>query len=281
MAMGRTAPDDAGGGAQPERGYALRGELPGPRQRGGEHPQRSPDAGAEDGVRRAELASRLARVRTRIADACAAAGRDRSEVTLVAVTKTYPASDVLHLAALGLRDIGENRDQEAAPKSAAVAEAGVEVRWHFIGQLQRNKARSVVRYAHLVHSVDRPELVAALARAREAAGGPPLGVLLEVGLSDEAGRGGITPADLMRLADAVAAQSALTLRGVMAVAPLDVPAEPAFARLAGLAARLREEYPSAAVISAGMSGDLEAAVTHGATHVRIGSALLGNRDPLR
>src|SRR5689334_8823018 len=141
------------------------------------------------GVRRAELAGSLARVRARIVDACTAAGRDRAEITLVAVTKTYPASDVLHLAALGLRDIGENRDQEAAPKATEVAAAGVEVRWHFIGQLQRNKVRSVVRYAHLVHSVDRPELVTALARAR-GEDGEPLGVLLQVSLDDAPGRGG-------------------------------------------------------------------------------------------
>jgi PLP dependent protein len=238
-------------------------------------------AGDRAGVRRAELAGNLARVRTRIADACAAAGRDRGEITLVAVTKTYPAADALHLAALGLRDIGENRDQEAAPKAAEVAAAGVAVRWHFVGQLQRNKARSVVRYAHLVHSVDRPQLVDALARAREAAGGPPLEVLLQVGLDDAPGRGGVPPAELMRLAEAVAARPALALRGVMAIAPLGVPAGPAFARLADLAARLRDRYPSATVISAGMSGDLEEAVAHGATHVRIGSALLGNRAPLR
>jgi PLP dependent protein len=273
-----------------------------------------PDPAADE-ARRAELAANLGRVRARIADACAAAGRERGEITLVAVAKTYPASDVLHLAELGVRDIGENRDQEAAPKVALVAAAGAEVRWHFIGQLQRNKARSVARYAHLVHSVDRPELVQALARAREAVMGgrpprggqprpapapapggggvpaagessaagalAPLGVLLQVGLDDAAGRGGVPPAELIRLADAVAAQPALALRGVMAVAPLDAPAEPAFARLAEVAAALREAYPAATVISAGMSGDLEAAVTHGATHVRIGSALLGNRAPLR
>jgi pyridoxal phosphate enzyme (YggS family) len=234
-------------------------------------------------ARRAELAGNLARVRTRIADACAAAGRDRAEITLVAVTKTYPASDVLHLSALGLRDIGENRDQEAVPKAAEVAAAGGEVRWHFVGQLQRNKARSVVRYAHLVHSVDRPELVTALARAASAVApaDEPLGVLVQVGLDDEPGRGGASPEDMMRLADAVAAEPTLALRGVMAVAPLDAPAEPAFARLAELAARLRETYPAATVISAGMSADLEVAVGHGATHLRIGSALLGNRAPLR
>ncbi|HKT02842.1 MAG TPA: YggS family pyridoxal phosphate-dependent enzyme [Rugosimonospora sp.] len=236
-------------------------------------------------ARRAELAGNLARVRARIVDACTAAGRDRAEITLVAVTKTYPASDVLHLAALGVRDIGENRDQEAAPKAAEVAAAGAAPRWHFIGQLQRNKARSVVRYAHLVHSVDRPELVTALGKARQSVlaevDEAPLGVLVQVSLDDEPGRGGVTPDELLRLADEVAAHPALALRGLMAVAPLDAPAEPAFARLAVLATRLRAEHPDATAISAGMSGDLETAVAHGATHVRIGSALLGNRAPLR
>jgi pyridoxal phosphate enzyme (YggS family) len=255
-----------------------------------EGPAGTPDAA---GLRRAELAGNLARVRTRIVDACTAAGRDRGEITLVAVTKTYPASDVLHLAGLGLRDIGENRDQEAAPKAAEAAAAGVPVRWHFIGQLQRNKARSVVRYAHLVHSVDRPELVNALARACEAVpresvsgagpAGPdgPLGVLLQVSLDEAPGRGGVPPEQLLTLAETVAARPVLALRGVMAVAPLDAPPEPAFAHLAELAARLRAEHPSATVVSAGMSTDLEAAIRYGATHVRIGSALLGYRAPLR
>ncbi len=243
--------------------------------------------------RRTELATRLARVRTRIADACAAAGRDRATVTLVAVTKTYPASDVLHLASLGVRDIGENRDQEAAPKVAAVAAAGVEVRWHFVGQLQRNKARSVVGYATLVHSVDGVRLAAALGRAADRYRDQPLDVLVQVSLDGDPARGGAVPGGLVPLhdtepdrqldavAEAVAGAPALRLRGVMAIAPLDWAPERAFERLAAVAATLRERYPAADLISAGMSEDLEQAVAFGATHVRIGSALLGNRPALR
>jgi pyridoxal phosphate enzyme (YggS family) len=247
--------------------------------------------------RRAELATGLARVRTRIADACAAAGRDRAAVTLVVVTKTYPATDVLHLAALGVRDVGENRDQEAAPKAAEVAAAGAAVRWHFVGQVQRNKCRSVVRYADLVHSVDSVRLAGALAQAAARHRDRPLDVLVQVSLDGDPSRGGAVPtgaaadpagdpaADpdvaLQRVAEAVAGAAALRLRGVMAVAPLDWPAERAFSRLAAVSAALRAEHPAADLISAGMSGDLEPAIAFGATHVRIGSAVLGNRSKLR
>jgi pyridoxal phosphate enzyme (YggS family) len=203
---------------------------------------------------------------------------------LIAVTKTYPASDVEVLAGLGVRDIGENRDQEAAPKAAAMEAVGVEVRWHYIGQLQRNKARSVARYAYLVHSVDRLPLVDALDRARRdigAHGGvPPLDVLLQVSLDDTPGRGGVPVAETPMLADAVAATRGLRLAGVMAVAPLGVKPGPAFERLAAVAQRLTAQYPQATIISAGMSGDLEEAIAAGATHVRIGSALLGARPVL-
>jgi pyridoxal phosphate enzyme (YggS family) len=242
----------------------------------------APDPGRDD--RRAELATLLARVRTRIAEACAAAGRDRGTVTLVAVTKTYPASDVLHLAALGVRDIGENRDQEAAPKAAEVAAAGEEVRWHFVGQLQRNKARSVAGYASLVHSVDTVRLARALGKAA-AARTTPLEVLVQVSIDGDPTRGGAIPGGdketgLESVAEAVAADKGLKLRGVMAIAPLDWAPERAFERLATVAAELRVGYPTADLISAGMSADLEQAVAFGATHVRIGSALLGNRPAL-
>jgi len=249
--------------------------------------------------RRAELATRLARVRTRIADACAAAGRDRAGVTLVAVTKSYPASDVLHLAGLGIRDIGENRDQEAAPKAAEVAAAGEQVRWHFVGQLQRNKCRSVVGYATLVHSVDSVRLAQALARAAARHREEPLEVLVQVSVDGDPARGGAIPPgtltdagagagagvepdrQLDRVAAAVADAPALRLRGVMTVAPMEWAPERAFERLATVATELRVRYPTADLISAGMSGDLEQAVAFGATHVRIGSALLGNRPALR
>jgi PLP dependent protein len=227
--------------------------------------------------RRAQLATNLARVRARIADACDAAGRDRGEVTLVAVTKTYPAADVLHLAEIGVRDIGENRDQEAAPKAAEVAAQGVAVRWHFVGQLQRNKARSVVRYADLVHSVDSVRLAGALADAAERGRDRPLDVLVQVSIDEDPDRGGVAGDELDRVVAAVAERSSLRLRGVMAVAPLGWAPDTAFARLAEVARRVRDRHPEAAVVSAGMSEDLEAAVRWGATHVRIGSALLGKR----
>ncbi|MEU4438672.1 YggS family pyridoxal phosphate-dependent enzyme [Micromonospora chalcea] len=237
--------------------------------------------------RRAELAAGLARVRARIADACAAAGRQRDAVTLVAVTKTYPASDVVALAGLGVTDVGENRDQEAAPKAEAVAEAGAAPRWHFIGQLQRNKARSVVRYADVVQSVDSVRLAAALDAAAGAVRDRPLDVLVQVSIDGDPARGGALPgaADPQRgldpVAAAVAGADALRLAGLMAVAPLGWEPDRAFARLAEVAAALRADHPGATVLSAGMSGDLESAIGHGATHVRVGSALLGMRPALR
>lgn len=230
--------------------------------------------------RRAELATNLARVRARIADACAAAGRDRGEVTLIAVTKTYPATDVLHLASLGVPDIGENRDQEAAAKAAEVAAQGAAVRWHFVGQLQRNKARSVVRYADLVHSVDSVRLARALADAAERGRDRPLDVLVQISIDGDPNRGGAAGDELDQVVEAVAERPTLRLRGVMAVAPLGWAPDTAFARLAEAAARIRDRHPDATVVSAGMSEDLEAAIRWGATHVRIGSALLGKRAGL-
>jgi hypothetical protein len=243
------------------------------------------DAGRSE--RQAQLPARLAQVRTRIAAACAAAGRDRSEVTMVAVTKTYPASDVLLLAGLGVGDVGENRDQEAAGKAAEVAAAGVDVRWHFVGQLQRNKSRSVVDYADVVHSVDSVRLAAALAGAAERRRDRVLDVLVQVSIDGDPARGGALVEDradadrgLAAVAAEVAGAGSLRLAGLMAVAPLDWVPERAFARLAEIAAGLRVTYPTATALSAGMSADLEAAIGYGATHVRIGSALLGMRSTL-
>ncbi len=238
----------------------------------------------EPAARRAEIAENLAVVEERIAAACSAAGRDRSEVTLVAVTKTFPASDVGHLAALGVRDVGENRDQDAAAKVAECEAAGVHgLSWHFVGQLQRNKAGSVATYAQVVHSVDRLRLVTALDRA--AAGAERrIVALVQVDLRAEPlddGRGGAAPDDVAALADAIATTGQLDLGGVMAVAPVDDDPAAAFARLATVAGRLRQDHPAATVVSAGMTGDLEEAVAHGATHLRVGTALLGSRPPLR
>ena len=200
---------------------------------------------------------------------------------MVAVTKTYPASDVAHLITLGVTDVGENRDQEAAPKAAEVSAAGLSARWHYIGQLQRNKCRSVAAYADVVQSVDRLSLVTALAMACDARSGvPPMDVLLQISLDGRESRGGADPADVATLAEAIAASGSLRLAGVMAVAPLGVDPAGPFRRLVEVSTMLQVAYPEASVVSAGMSADLEAAISHGATHVRVGSALLGTRPPL-
>jgi pyridoxal phosphate enzyme (YggS family) len=221
-----------------------------------------------------ELAEALAALEQRLTGACAAAGRQRADVALVAVTKTHPASDVLALRGLGVRDFGENRDQEASAKAQAVPD----VRWHFVGGLQTNKARSVATYADVVHSLDRPALVDALSTGAQRAG-RVLDVLLQVSLDGDPDRGGAEPADVPGLADRAAAAAGLRLAGVMAVAPLDADPAAAFAELAGVAERLRADHPEATAISAGMTGDLEQAVAAGATHVRVGTALLGRRPP--
>ena len=240
-------------------------------------------AASELAARRAELSHNLLALRTRIAAACEAAGRAADAVTLIAITKTFPASDIRLLAGLGVTEVGENRDQEAAPKATQCAD--LPLRWHFVGQLQVNKCASVVRYADVVHSVDRPRLVAALGRRARAAG-RTVTCLVQVNLDPavqgapddgEAHRGGALPADVLGLAGAIAAEGGLELGGVMAVAPLGLPARPAFRRLAGVAAEVRSAHPGAIMISAGMTGDLEEAIAEGATHVRVGTALLGGR----
>jgi pyridoxal phosphate enzyme (YggS family) len=226
--------------------------------------------------RREELAARLSDVRRRIATACAAVGRDTSEITLIAVTKTRPASDVRLLSELGLSDVGENRDAEAAPKAALCAD--LDLTWHFIGQLQTNKCASVVRYASVVHSVDRPRLIHVLGQAARRAD-RVMDCLIEVSLDGDPARGGAPSSGVPALAEALEAEAGLVLCGVMAVAPLGMTPADAFTRLLDSAAAVRAVRPSAMVISAGMSGDLEAAVEAGATHLRIGTALLGDREP--
>lgn len=237
------------------------------------------DTHADPEARRAELVANLGRVRARIANAAEAAGRSANEITLVAVTKFFPAADVRHLAALGITDVGENRHQEAEVKAAACADLS-SLRWHYIGGLQSNKAAAVAGYADVVESVDRVKLVAALARGA-AERGRDLDVLIQISLDQalapDSHRAGVHPADAQRLADAVSAESHLKLLGVMAVAPLGEDPAPAFERLAQAAELVRRDHPDAWVISAGMSSDLEDAIRFGATHVRVGSAILGNR----
>lgn len=228
--------------------------------------------------RRTELAASLSALRERIDRACEVAGREPSGVALVAVTKTFPASDVRLLAELGVTDVGENRDAEAAAKYAECADLGLV--WHFVGQLQRRRCRSVATYADVVHSIDRPELVDALGAAAQAAGRVIAG-LIQVSLdgAGATGRGGIDPDRALTLATQIVATPGLVLAGVMAVAPPDTDPGPAFSRLAEVSTQVRATFPGATIVSAGMSADLEAAVVQGATHLRVGSALLGGREP--
>ena len=233
--------------------------------------------------RRDELAANLDAVRRRIAAACDEAGRT-DDVSLVVVTKFFPASDVRLLAELGVTDVGENRHQEAEAKAAECADLGL--RWHFIGGLQSNKAAAVASYADVVESVDRVKLVGPLSRGAHARGRPGwdgVDVLLQVSLDPPGAdhRSGADPADLLELARHVEEAGMLRLRGLMAVAPLDEDPVDAFARLASVHADLLAEHPDATVLSAGMSGDLEAAIRHGATHVRVGSAVLGARPRVK
>lgn len=223
--------------------------------------------------RQDEIAAGLARVRQRIDSACAASGRT-DHVELVVVTKTFPASDVAILADLGVRHVAENRDQEARAKREELGDDGLV--WHMIGQLQRNKAASVARWADVVESVDRPELVAALSKA---AAGRDLRVLIQVDLDPDPrpDRGGAAPDDVLDLAGLIDADPSLTLAGLMAVAPHPGDPDEAFARLAVISSRLRARFPQADVLSAGMSDDLEQAIAHGATQVRVGGAVLGHR----
>jgi pyridoxal phosphate enzyme (YggS family) len=228
--------------------------------------------------RRAELEQRIAVVRARIADAASAAGRDAGDVELVVVTKTYPTSDVDLLAELGIGHVGENRHPEARDKRDS-SSAGSLV-WHFIGAVQTNKAKAVAAYADVVESVDRDRLVTALSRGAVAAG-RELPCLIQVDLedADRAERSGCRPAEVPALAERVATAEGLVLRGVMAVAPLGGDPARAFAELAGISTVLATDHPGATTVSAGMSNDLEQAVSAGATHVRIGRAVLGERAP--
>ena len=226
------------------------------------------------------IVTALGAVRARISTACEAAGRDPQQVTLVAVTKTCPTDDVRTLSRLGVNDIGESKDQEVRRKIDELDAGGFDkgtVRWHLVGQLQTNKAKSVVAYAHAVHSLDRPKLAHALADAAAQRRTTPLEVFLQVSLDDDPERGGVGVAELPRLADTVAGRSELRLRGVMAVPPIGADPDLAFARLAELSQQLQAQHPGADAISAGMSADLEAAVRNGSTHVRVGTALLGRR----
>ena len=229
--------------------------------------------------RLAGIKDNLETLQSRIDNACQEAKRSSTEITLIAVTKTYPADDVDLLKQLGIDDVGENRDQEAALKRTQVQ---ADFNWHFIGQLQSNKAKSVVSYAHLIHSVDRSSLAKEIQKSAQGVD-KKQAVLIQLDL-DQSGpdptRGGLWPTELMALAQQITDSSHLELKGLMSVAPLEENPEVAFARLAVIRAEFLKTYPQASILSAGMSDDLEAAILHGATHLRIGSALLGERPKI-
>ena len=243
---------------------------------------------ATEADRGAVLARQLTQVRAAIDEAARSADRDRSDVTLIAITKTFPISDAALLTELSVFDLGENRDQEAKSKAAELAElTSAPVRWHFVGQLQSNKARSVARYAAAIHSLDRISVIDALDDAVARLERAPIQAFIQVNLDDAApqtsnadaqrGRGGASADELEALADRIAAASGFELAGVMAVAPMGADPRRAFDRLLTLSQRLRRAHPAATAISAGMSGDFAEAIAAGATHVRLGSALLGPR----
>jgi PLP dependent protein len=234
--------------------------------------------------RRDELAAALAGLTARIEGAARSAGRDPAGIRLVAVTKTFPAQDAALLTDLGVTHLGENRDQEAGAKAAQLRRLRPHATpcWHMVGRLQRNKARTVVRWAAMVQSVDSQRLADALHHAVRAAidnghRAGPLDVLLQASLDDDPSRGGCPLAELPRLAEDVGASDALRLRGLMAVAPLDADPDRAFEALHRAAVALRAQHPGATEVSAGMTGDLEVAIRHGSTCVRVGTALLGGR----
>jgi PLP dependent protein len=220
-----------------------------------------------------DLGARLSAIDDQIADAARRAGRDAAEITRIVVTKFHPAELVRDLSALGVGQVGENRQQELSAKRAELEE--LDLTWHFIGQAQTNKAAAIRRSADVVHSVDRARLADALHRAAES--DDVLDVLVQVNLTPDAGRGGVQPEEAAALAEHVLALPSLRLRGVMAVAPLDEEPASAFARLRRVADDVRGVAPDATWISAGMTGDFVEAIAAGATHLRIGSAITGPR----
>ena len=216
------------------------------------------------------LSDRLAAVRAGITDAASAAGRDPAEITTIVVTKFHPASLIEELAALGVRDVGESRHQEAQAKAAALA--GLGLTWHFVGQVQGKKARQVRAYADVIHSLDRESLAAALASAEST-----VDCFVQVNLTDDPARGGVAPGELDRLVERVLDTPGIRLLGLMAVAPLGAEPRASFARVRDLGEQTLRLAPEARFLSMGMSLDYADAIREGATHLRIGTAITGNR----
>jgi PLP dependent protein len=218
------------------------------------------------------LAERYARVQADVAAAVSEAGRELDSVTTIVVTKFHPAALVRELVQLGAHDVGENRHQEAAAKASELS--GLPITWHFIGQLQANKAAAALEYARVLHSLDRPSLLDAVAKTAK-----PVEAFIQLNLTDDPARGGLDPRELESFAERVLAVPTIQLRGLMAVAPVGVDPRPAFATVREHSERLQSVAREATALSIGMSGDYRAAILEGATHLRIGTAITGNRPP--
>jgi PLP dependent protein len=245
--------------------------------------------------RESELVGALAALRSRLRSAAEAVSRKVEEIELLPITKFFPATDVAILSRLGCTAFGESREQEAAAKVGEVARllggsaSGLSslprVRWHMVGQIQRNKARSLAGWAHTAHSISSTRLVRALDRAvatalSEGHRENPLRVYVQISLDGDVSRGGVDVSDTAAVDDIcgqVEASQSLELVGLMGIPPLDWDPDMAFARLQSEHQRIRQSHPNAVGLSAGMSDDLEAAVKHGSTCVRVGTALLGRR----
>ena len=220
-------------------------------------------------VRKAEIARNLQEVKERIIGAAKSVNRDPNEIELIVVTKTFPISDIEILRELGETNFGENRDQEAGPKAEIISAT-----WHFQGQIQSNKIKSICQWADVIHSISSEKEILKFAQSER-----KHQLFLQVSLDGQEGRGGANPADLAQLADLVNESNNLELLGLMAVAPLGVEPMKAFADLAQINQGFAGQFPNSKFLSAGMSGDFEAAIKNGATHIRVGSSILGSRSP--
>jgi pyridoxal phosphate enzyme (YggS family) len=218
--------------------------------------------------RRSEITSNLQVVRDEISKAVINAGRSLDEITLIAVTKTFPASDVEILRDLGVTHFGENRDADAAPKADAVAGT-----WHFQGQIQSNKLKSITTWANVIHSLDEIRHFEVIEKSAP----HPLDIFCQVSLDGSEGRGGVSEQKLYELAQAIEKSATHRLQGLMAVAPLGVDPADAFSKLSAIHKAFMADFPKANKLSAGMSGDYKEAIAYGATHIRIGSSILGSR----
>ena len=222
--------------------------------------------------RKAELSHSLADVQARVLKATTQASRKSEEITLIAVTKTYPVSDVVILKELGVTDFGENRSAEGLEKSALVP-----AQWHYQGQIQSNKIAAISSWAQTVHSLDDLSHVPKFERAVGEISGKRLDIFIQLSLDGDSSRAGVRGDELMALGQALVSSQHLNLIGLMVVPPVEAEPEKAFAEVAEIAQRFRRDFPMAQSLSAGMSADYEIAIAHGATHIRVGSQILGPR----